>query len=79
MAEEQQYYTLKVIDNTVQIDNLITNIYTIHFKKEIAKLLKTINIEILFRIIIFYIVFINTLFLFCLQNINKIGVKLDNL
>jgi hypothetical protein len=31
------------------------------------------------EVIIFYIVFANTPFLFCIQDINRIEVKLDNL
>jgi hypothetical protein len=40
--------------------------------------IKIIYIKILLEIITFYIIKANTLFLFCLANIDKLGIYLDN-
>jgi hypothetical protein len=41
--------------------------------------LGTIQVFIFLKIIIFYVVFANTPFLFCIQDMDRMGVKLDNL
>jgi hypothetical protein len=54
--------------------------HKIRFRKgDLVALQKTVNISILLSIIIFYVLFTNTLFLFCIKDIDNIGVKLYNL
>jgi hypothetical protein len=54
--------------------------HKIRFKKrDLIASQRTINISTLFSIIIFYVLFINTPFLFCIKNINNIDIELYNL
>jgi hypothetical protein len=39
----------------------------------------TVDVSTLLGTIIFYVLFINTLFLFCIKDIDNIGVELHNL
>ncbi|KAI3532941.1 hypothetical protein CSPX01_13146 [Colletotrichum filicis] len=59
---------------------LIINITKISFslsKKIIT--LSTVKVETYFRIITFYILLINTLFLLYLKNINRLGIIFNNI
>ena len=53
--------------------------YKIRFGKGNTVLQGIIKVPTPLSIIIFYILLANTLFLFYIQNMDKIGVKLDNL
>ncbi|KAI3536077.1 hypothetical protein CSPX01_10980 [Colletotrichum filicis] len=61
------------------LNTLIAGIIRISFGlgKEIVTL-SIIKVEIYFRIIIFYILLINTLFLLYLKNIDRLGIIFDN-
>ncbi len=63
----------------LQIDIAIAGKHKIKFGKGEAVSQGTIDVDTPIRIIMFYIVPANTLFLFCLQDIDRLGVKLDNL
>jgi hypothetical protein len=41
--------------------------------------LETIQVPIFLRIIIFHVVPVNIPFLFCIQDMDRMGIKLDNL
>jgi hypothetical protein len=54
--------------------------HKIRFRKEdLVTLQGTVNVNTLFGIITFYVLFTNILFLFCIKDINNIDVKLYNL
>jgi hypothetical protein len=54
--------------------------HKIRFRKgDLVALQGTVDISTLLDTITFYVLFINTLFLFCIKDINNIGVKLYNL
>jgi hypothetical protein len=54
--------------------------HKIKFEKEnLVALRGTVNISTLLSTITFYVLLINTLFLFCIKNIDNIGVELHNL
>ncbi|KAI3552253.1 hypothetical protein CSPX01_00002, partial [Colletotrichum filicis] len=59
---------------------LIAGIIRINFSlgKEIVAL-SIVKVEIYFRTITFYILFINTLFLLYLENINRLGIIFNNI
>ncbi len=63
----------------IKLDTAITGQHKIKFGKGEAILQGTATINTLIRLITFYIVPVNTPFLFCIQDIDKLGVKLDNL
>jgi hypothetical protein len=59
---------------------LKANKHKIRFEKEdLVTSQKTVNISTLLSTITFYVLFTNTLFLFCIKDINNISVKLYNL
>ncbi len=58
---------------------LIASNNKIKFRKGEAIIKGFVKVLTLISIIKFYVVFINTLFLLYLQDINKIGVRFDNL
>ena len=51
----------------------------IYFSKGTTISLNTIRVQTPLGYITFYIIPINTLFLFCIRDIDKLGVKLNNL
>jgi len=53
--------------------------YTIYFSKGIIISLSTIRIQTPLEYITFHIIPTNTLFLFYIKDIDKLGVKLNNL
>jgi hypothetical protein len=52
---------------------------TIRFGKDTATVKGIVRVPTLLSIITFHVVLINTPFLLCLQNINAIGVRFNNL
>ena len=52
--------------------------YTIYFGKGTTTFFNTIRVKTLLGYIIFYIIFINTPFLFYIGDIDKLSVKLNN-
>jgi len=53
--------------------------YTIRFSKGTTISLSTIKVKTPLGYITFYIISANTPFLFCIRDIDKLGVKLNNL
>jgi len=53
--------------------------HIIHFGKNIAISFGTIKVQTLLGYITFHIIPTNTLFLFCIKDMDKLNVKLDNL
>ena len=78
-AGEPQTIALQRLDSTVQLNTSTAEQHTIRFDKRMATSLETIKVFTPLRIIIFHVVPANTLFLFCIQNMDRMGVKLDNL
>ncbi len=63
----------------LKLDTTTAGKHKIKFGKGEAVSQGTINVNTLIRLITFYVVPANTPFLFCLQDIDKLGVKLNNL
>ncbi len=63
----------------LQIDTATAGKHKIKFGKGEAISQGTVNVDTPIGIITFYVVPANTPFLFCLQDIDRLGVKLDNL
>jgi len=78
-AGESQVRALQQLDNSVQVDQSTAGQHTIRFGKGTAISLGTVTIQILLGPITFHVVPANTLFLFCIEDIDRLGVKLDNL
>ena len=53
--------------------------HTIYFSKNIIVFFNIIKVQTPLGYITFYIILINTLFLFYIKNINKLSIKLNNL
>jgi hypothetical protein len=54
--------------------------HKIRFRKgNLVALQGTVNVSTLLGTIIFYVLFTNTLYFFCIKNINNISVELHNL
>lgn len=78
-AGEPQVRALQQLDSSVQIDQSTAGQHTIRFGKGTAISLGTIRIQTPLGYITFHVVPANTLFLFCIRDMDKLGVKLDNL
>ena len=65
-AGESQTIALQRLDSIVQLNTSTAGQYTIRFGKGMATSLKIIEISTLLEIIIFYVVSVNILFLFCI-------------
>jgi hypothetical protein len=78
-AGEPQVQALQQLDNSIQIDQSTAGQHTIQFEKDTAISLSTVRVQTPLGDIIFHVIPANTLFLFCIGDIDKLGVKLDNL
>jgi hypothetical protein len=79
-AGEPQFKALRKINLKVQLDMLRAKEHKIRFGKEDPVVLQgTVNVSTLLGTITFYVLPTNTLFLFCIKNINNISVELHNL
>jgi hypothetical protein len=74
-----QVIALSKLDPTILVDNSIAGNYRIKFGAREALFLGTIQVNTQLGNIMFHMLPTNTPFLFCLQDIDRIGVKLDNL
>jgi hypothetical protein len=74
-----QVITLSKLDPTILVNSSTTRNYRIKFRAREILFLGTIQVNTQLGNIMFHVFPTNTLFLFCLQDINRIGVKLDNL
>jgi hypothetical protein len=78
-AGNPQFLTLQRLDPIVQLDTLIAGAYQIQFGKGTALSQGTIQVQTPLRMIIFHVIPANTPFLYCIQDMDAIGVRLDNL
>ena len=78
-AGEPQLQALQRTNASLRLDRTVTRDYWIRFRKGsiIAKGIVTVDTPL--RLITFHIVPENTPFLYCIQDMDRIGVKLDNL
>jgi hypothetical protein len=79
MAGQPQFTALQKLDPSLQINMITAGQHNIRFGKGKALSQGTIDVVTPLGTITFHVVPANTPFLFCLQDINRIGVKLDNL
>jgi hypothetical protein len=78
-AGEPQFLALQKLDPTVKLDTSTAGHHQIRFGKGTAISQGTIHVSTPLGTITFHVVPINTPFLFCIQDMDKMGVKLDNL
>jgi hypothetical protein len=74
-----QVTALSKLDPIILVDSSITGNHRIKFRAREVLSLGTIQVDIQLGNITFHVFPTNTLFLFYLQDIDRIGVKLDNL
>ena len=78
-AGEPQVQALQRLDSSIQVDQSTAGQHTIRFGKGKAISLGTIRVRTPLGCITFQVIPPNTPFLFCLGNIDKMGIKFDNL
>jgi len=78
-AGEPQVQALQQLDSSVQIDQSTAGQHKIRFGKGTAISLGTVQVQTPLGYITFHVVPVNTPFLFCISDMDKLGVKLDNL
>jgi hypothetical protein len=78
-AGEPQFQALQKLFLLIKLDTATAGQHKIKFGKGEAISQGTATINTPIRLITFHIVPANTPFLFCIQDIDKLGVKLDNL
>ena len=78
-AGEPQLQALQRTNASLRLDRTITGDHRIRFKKGSIITKGIVTVDTLLGLITFYIVPENTPFLYCIQDIDRIGVKLDNL
>jgi hypothetical protein len=74
-----QVIVLNKLDPIILVDSSIARNYRIKFGARKVLFLGIIQVNTQLGNIMFHMFLTNTLFLFCLQDINRIGVKLNNL
>jgi hypothetical protein len=78
-AGEPQFHALQKLDLDTRLDQTKAGEHRIRFGKGLALLKGVVEIKTLLGRIVFHVVPANTPFLYCIQDIDRIGVKLDNL
>jgi hypothetical protein len=78
-AGEPQFLALRKLMPALQIDTATAGKHKIKFGKGETISQGTVNVDTPIGIITFHVVPANTPFLFCLQDMDRLGVKLDNL
>jgi hypothetical protein len=79
LAGEPQVQALQKKDPIIQLNTLAAGSNTIRFGKGTAIVKGVIRVPTLLSTITFHVVLINTPFLLCLQDMDVIGVRFDNL
>lgn len=74
-----QLKALPIIESTIKINNSKNHLAKFIFTISNTASLSHINLDTLIGLIIFYIVFVNTLFFLCLADINKLSVFFNNI
>ena len=78
-AGKNQFLALKRMDSTIKLDKSTAGQHKIRFGKGMAISQGTVDVPTPLGVITFHIVPANTPFLFCIQDMDKMNVKLDNL
>lgn len=78
-AGESQVRALQRLDDSIKIDKSTAGEHTIRFGKGTAVSLGTVRVQTPLGLITFCVVPTNTPFLLCIEDMDKLGVKLDNL
>jgi hypothetical protein len=78
-AGEPQVQALQKKDPTIQLDTLAAGSNTIRFGKGTATVKGIVRVPTPLGTITFHVVLTNTPFLLCLQDMDAIGVRFDNL
>jgi hypothetical protein len=78
-AGEPQVQALQKKDPTIQLDTAAAGSNTIRFSKGTATVKGVVQVPTPLSTITFYVVPTNTLFLLCLQDIDAIKVRFNNL
>jgi hypothetical protein len=79
-AGEPQFKALRKIDPKVQLDMSRAGEHKIRFRKgDLIASQETVNVSTLLGTITFHVLPTNTLFLFCIKDIDNIDVELHNL
>ena len=78
-AEEPQLQALQRTNTSLRLDRTVTRDHRIRFKKGSIITKGIVTVDTPLRPITFHIIPENTPFLYCIQDIDRIGVKLDNL
>jgi hypothetical protein len=78
-AGEPQFLALQKLNPRVKLDCTKAGDHRIRFGKGSALAKGTVQVETPLRQITFHIVPVNTPFLYCIQDMDRMGVKLDNL
>ena len=78
-AGEPQVRALQQLNSSIQINHSTAGQHTIRFSKGTTISLGTIRVQTPLGYITFHVVPTNTPFLFCIGDIDKLGVKLNNL
>ena len=78
-AGEPQVRALQQLESSIQIDQSTAGQHTIRFGKGTAISLGTIRVQTPLGYITFHIIPTNTPFLFYIKDIDKLGVRLNNL
>ena len=79
MAGESQVRALQRLDSSIQINQSMAGQHTIRFGKGTAISLGTINVKTPLGHMVFHVVPTNTPFLLCIRDMDKLGIKFDNL
>ena len=78
-AGEPQLQALQRTNASLRLDRTVAGDHRIRFGKGSIIAKGIVTVDTLLGPITFYIVLENTPFLYCIQDIDRIGVKLDNL
>ena len=78
-AGESQAVALQRLDPTIRLDTSTAGQHKIRFGKGTATFTGTIDVFTLLGTITFHVVPANILFLLCIQDMDKMEIKLDNL
>jgi hypothetical protein len=79
ITRKPQVVTLQKLDPIISIDISTTRNHKIRFGKEEVMFIGTIQISTPLGNITFYVFLTNILFLYCLQDIDRIKIKLNNI
>jgi hypothetical protein len=78
-TREPQVIALRKLQLSLRIDTTTAGNHKIRFRKGDTLSQGTIKVDTPVGLITFYVVLTSTLFLFCLQDIDRLGVRLNNL